>query len=149
MEETKNGDAREIHYGENPELKSLIDSQWERKLQIDRKIRKEINHLFFRLNGKPVGDFRVAWNGACEKAGLKGKFFHDLRRTAVRNMIRAGVPESVAMLISGHNDYRMLKRYNIRDPKGTRAALAKVSNVLNFAHNSLTNGVFEQNPQMQ
>lgn len=129
LEETKNGDPREIHYGENPELKTVIDSQWERKLEVETKTKKKIEHLFFKFsNAKPIQDFRVAWNNACEKAEIKGKrIFHDLRRTAVRNFVRAGVPESIAQLISGHETRSVFERYNIRDPQQTRSALGKVS----------------------
>lgn len=76
----------------------------------------------FSRKGKPVKDFKADWAQACEKAGVPGLLFHDLRRTAVRNMIRAGVPEKVAMQISGHKTASMLWRYNITDARDIKDA---------------------------
>ena len=76
----------------------------------------------FSRNGTPVKDFKADWKRACETAGVPGLLFHDLRRTAVRNMIRAGVPEKVAMQISGHKTASMLWRYNITDTRDIKDA---------------------------
>ena len=76
--------------------------------------------VFFRIikenplpSWLPIGDFRKVWDSACAKSGLTGRLFRDLRRSAVRALIRSGVQERVAMRISGHKARSVFDRYNI------------------------------------
>ena len=65
--------------------------------------------------GQPVGLFRKAWLRACREAGIPGRLFHDLRRTAVRNLEAAGVPRSAAMAMVAHKTESIHRRYAIAD----------------------------------
>jgi integrase len=81
----------------------------------------------------PIKDFRMSWNLACQSAGVPGLLFHDLRRTAVRNLRRAGVAESVIMKITGHRTRGVFDRYNITD-QSTLEAGKMAEEFLNQAH---------------
>ena len=92
--------------------------------------------IFHRGDGKAIGEFRKSWKTACVAAGVghwvkrgkqrsyEGRIFHDLRRSAIRDLVRAGVGQSVAMTISGHRTVSVFQRYNITDEDDKRAALA-------------------------
>lgn len=84
-----------------------------------------ITPLVFHYRGAPVRDLRKAWATACEKANVPGRLFHDLRRTAIRNMVRAGVSQPVAMKISGHRTAAVFRRYDITTDADIRDALRR------------------------
>jgi len=81
--------------------------------------------FIFHRHGKPMGAFRKAWAHACKKAGVS-RIFHDLRRSAIRNMIRAGIDQTVAREISWHRTDAVFTRYNITSDEDLREAQGKL-----------------------
>ena len=78
-----------------------------------RARRDPTSPLVFHRDGITVRRWRTAWRTACQAAGVPTRFLHDCRRTAARNLIRANVPERVAMLLTGHKSRAIFDRYNI------------------------------------
>lgn len=83
--------------------------------------------LVFHKDGGPIGDWRKTWDRACKAAGLPGKHLHDCRRTVARNLVRAGVPERVAMAILGHKTRSIFDRYNIVSEADLKQATARLA----------------------
>jgi integrase len=67
----------------------------------------------FQRDGQPILSFRKSWKAACKAAGLGAIHVHDLRRSAARNLIRAGISENVAMRFTGHKTASIFRRYDI------------------------------------
>jgi len=83
--------------------------------------------LVFHWHGKPLGSHLKGWDRACTAAGLADLHFHDLRRSAVRNMERAGIPRHVAMQISGHRTESVYRRYDIVVEEDLKSAGEKLT----------------------
>jgi integrase len=72
--------------------------------------------------GSHVQKFDASWKAAVKRAGYEGLLFHDLRRSAQRNMRKAGIDQSIRMKISGHKTDSMERRYNIVDIEDVKEA---------------------------
>lgn len=83
--------------------------------------------LIFHRAGAPVREFRKTWAAACRQANLPHIRFHDLRRSAIRNLVRAGVDPAIAMKISGHRTRAVFDRYNIVSEDDLRNAMRKTA----------------------
>lgn len=86
--------------------------------------------VFFDDQGKQIGTFQKAWASACERAGVPGLLFHDLRRSAAMNMDRAGVPRRVIMQITGHKTEAMFLRYRIVSDRDLKDAAIRLENYM-------------------
>lgn len=85
--------------------------------------------LFLRHSGphrgQPIRRFYRAWRKAAKEAGLEGTIFHDMRRSAIRNLVRSGVSETVAMRMTGHRTRSVFKRYDIVDERDLLEAMRR------------------------
>jgi integrase len=109
---TKNDEGRVFPFAALPALKALLDEQRELTIALERR-KEEIIPWVFHRYGKQIRFFHDAWREACKRAGVPGHLVHDLRRTAFRNLERAGVPRSWAMKLTGHKTESVYLRYAI------------------------------------
>lgn len=107
---TKNQEARTFPF--TRELRALLEQQ-KAKADALKRERGIICPWVFHRNGVQIKVFRRPWLTACKKAGVPGRIPHDFRRTAVRNLLRAGIPERVCMTMTGHKTRSVFERYNI------------------------------------
>jgi len=137
---TKNDEGRAFPFDALPALKRLLEKQRNRTKALERATGRIIPHVFHR-DGEAIRYFRRAWLSAIDRAACKergairevvrpellGRIPHDLRRTAVRNLVRAGVPERVAMQLTGHKTRSVFDRYNIVNERDLRDGVARLA----------------------
>ena len=139
---TKNRDGRVFPFAVLPELETMLRAQWEHTTAVERTTGRIIPVVFHR-EGDPVRDLRGAWETACIAAGFfrvvnpsapvarqrkkATKLLHDFRRTAVRNLERAGVSRSVAMKLTGHKTEAVYRRYAIVSEGDLAEGVAKLA----------------------
>jgi len=118
-ENAKNGTARVIPM--EGELAALLAR---RKAARQVKVNETVmlSALIFHRQGESIREFRKSWATACKKAGIK-RIFHDLRRSACKNMLAAGVSQRTAMILSGHKTDSMWRRYALVEENDLRTAL--------------------------
>lgn len=130
---TKNGEGRVFPLTDD--LIGLLNAQHIEHLAL-KKSGKICPWVFFRMVAESRGGqkqpkrilaFSRAWKVACANAGCPGRIPHDLRRTAVRNMVRRGIPERVAMKLTGHKTPSVFQRYNIVSDGDLRTAAGQLS----------------------
>jgi integrase len=130
--QSKNRQGRVLAFAPDTALAEVLVEQSKRR-------RADCPYVFHR-NGQRIRYFYSAWRSACARIGRVGLLFHDLRRSSVRNMVRAGIPERICMARTGHKTRSVFDRYNIVSEKDLREADARVSAYLrdrepsNFGH---------------
>ena len=120
---TKNGEGRTFPI--TRELREVLEQQRTITDNVQRQLKIVCPRVFHRA-GRPIKTFRVAFRTACAAAGCPGRVLHDLRRTAVRNLVRAGIPERVAMQLTGHKTRSVFERYNIVSAGDLREAAKRL-----------------------
>jgi integrase len=122
--EAKNREGRMFPL--TPALRAVLEAQRARTDEAERQRERVIPWVFHYPNGGRISKAQKAWESARRKAGLPHRLVHDLRRTAVRNLERAGVPRVAAMKLVGHRTEAMYRRYAITDEAMLRESVAKL-----------------------
>jgi integrase len=107
--DSKNGEPRVFPM--MPELRQVLEA--ERDLSTGDYVWWRTGDLRLTAGDGPVKRFNKTWRKACKAAGLEGRIPHDFRRSAVRNLVKAGVPEKIAMELTGHKTRSVFDRYHI------------------------------------
>ena len=115
---TKNDEGRVFPFGVLPELASLLRARWEQALSLELATGQSIPWVFHWNDRGTLKEIHPKalyhrWKAACRLAGMPTRIPHDFRRTAVRNLERAGVPRSVAMKLTGHKTEAVYRGYAI------------------------------------
>jgi integrase len=124
--QSKNEEARVFPFGALPVLAEVVEHQRAYTEAVQRRTGAIVPWLFHR-EGQPIRSMDTAWRSACERAKVAGRLMHDFRRTAVRNLERAGVPRSVAMKLTGHKTEAVYQRYAIVAERDLAEGVAKLA----------------------
>jgi integrase len=115
---SKGKESRVFPFGAVPELVEVLRGQ-KRSLPLSEWV--------FHRNGQPIRDYYAGWRAACTRAKLPGRLMHDFRRTAVRNLERAGVSRDVARRLTGHKTDSVYARYNIVNTRDLSEAAERLA----------------------
>jgi integrase len=119
------------------ELRAILEAQHLEHVRL-KKSGAIVPQVFFRMVAKgrggeksprPITSFNKAWKFACRAAGCPGRIPHDLRRTAIRNFVRNGISQTVAMRLGGHKTDSVFRRYDIVADQDLRDAAIKLNRV--------------------
>jgi len=142
--ETKNGEGRQFPL--TAELRVCLVAQVGATLAYEQRTGRKVSWLFHR-EGHPIRGYRNAWKAACKTAGVPERIPHDFRRTAVRNLERAGVPQSTAMAMVGHRTASIYRRYAIVDETSLRTAADRIDSSGHSSGNT-SDGVSKEHGQL-
>lgn len=141
---TKNDKGRTFPFDALPELAALLQARRDETTTVEYAAGRIVPYVFHR-RGIPIKSYKNAWERACARAARGGskealtsvvrpqlvdRIVHDFRRTAVRNLVRAGVDEYLAMKLTGHKTRAIFDRYNITNEADLRAGGEKLANYL-------------------
>jgi integrase len=149
--DSKNGHGRVLEFDDD--LRALMEKRLAKRT-FEGEDGPALSAYVFHEKGVPVVDFRKSWCKACVAAGVGrmvksedekteryvGRIFHDLRRSAVRDMVRSGVPPTIARGISGHRSDEVFDRYDIVSGTDIKDALARTQRYRRDADNSREHG---------
>ncbi len=102
----------------NADLRRILDAR--------KALKKEGRKLVFTRKGIPIVSMHKAFRAACKEAGVGDRILHDLRRSAIRRMVRKGISETVAMKLSGHKTMSVFRRYDITSTDDLRDAAQRL-----------------------
>ena len=106
-------------------MREVLERQRAYVTSVEKRTKTVIPWVFCRPTGQRIADFAGTWRDACKASGID-RIPHDFRRTAVRNLERAGVPRTTAMAMIGHKTESIYRRYSIVDQGMLEMGTAKL-----------------------
>ena len=132
LPDSKNREPRVFPFKYHARLEAVLRRQRQLVTEWER-LEAKLCPAVFPWRGRPMQKLRRSWKNACRAAGLPDRLVHDFRRTAVRNLIRAGVQQAIAMKVTGHKTSSIFRRYLIVDEELLAQATGAVADYLEEA----------------